>query len=564
MRLAGLPGAALVFLCLAAACGGGRPPGTAPPAGPEGGAAAETWFTDVTAEAGVTFVHDSGATPRRYLPETMGSGAAVFDADGDGWNDLFLVASGPVAPGARPPSPGALYRNLGGGRFEDVTAGSGLDEAFLGMGAAVGDVDNDGDDDLFVSGIGGDRLFVNRGDGRFREEGAERGLLHPGFGTSAAFLDYDRDGWLDLFVGRYVTWSPETDQACSPDGEHRSYCTPEVYSGAASVLYRNQGGGRFEDVTRPAGLDLPGKTLGVVPLDYDRDGWPDLAVANDTARNFLFENCRDGTFREVGEEAGMAFSESGAPRGGMGIDAADLDGDGLSDLVVGNFSQEMSALFQARAPGVYRDTAAQVGIGLPTLLTLAFGTLAADFDGDGWPDILLANGHIEPEIQRFQPLTSYAQPLQLFRNLGGGRGFELVPEPEGSALAGPWVARGLAAADLDGDGDLDLLLTQNGASARLLRNDRASGSWLRLALRGRRSNPNAYGAAITAVRGERVLQRTLVSGRSYLSASEPLLTLGLGDLPHLDRLEIRWPSGQRQTLQNPPLNRLLTLQEPSG
>ena len=555
--------APLVLLLLLAAC---RPPpdGDGPPPPPPAGGGLPV-FVDVTDEAGITFVHQNGASARRYLPETMGSGVAFFDFDGDERPDLYFVNSVPVEPSGEPLASGALYRNRGDGTFEDVTAAAGLDEPFFGMGAAVGDVDNDGDLDLFVSGVGGDRFFRNGGDGTFADATAEAGLGGSGFGSSAAFLDYDRDGRLDLFVGRYVTWSREADVACSPDGEHRSYCTPEIYPGQSNRLYRNLGGGRFEDVTRAAGLERPeGKTLGVVPLDQDGDGWPDLAVANDTVRNFLFVNRGPGedgrvAFREEGVELGMAFSVSGATRGAMGVDAGDLDGDGREDLVIGNFSQEMSAVYRASTHGLFVDEAARLGIGLPTLMPLAFGTLVADLDGDGWLDATFANGHIEPEIERFQSLQTYAQAALVFRNRGGG-GFEPVTA-EAGPLAGSWVGRGLAAADYDGDGDLDLVLTQNGRRARLWRNDGPRRAFIRLRPEGTASNRTGYGAVVTAVAGERRIRRRLVSGRSYLSASEPVVTIGLGDLERLDAVEILWPSGIRQTLPDPELGRLHVVRE---
>jgi len=556
---------AAMLAAAGAACGPAEPE---PPGDPTAAAPQAPAFTDVTESAGIRFVHDNGASPRRYLPETMGSGVAFFDYDGDDRPDLYFVNSLAVGATPAPGTPtGALYRNRGDGTFEEVTRAAGLAEPLLGMGVAAGDFDNDGWTDLFVTGVGGDRLYRNRGDGGFEEVGAALGLTDRGFGSSAAFLDFDRDGWLDLFAGRYVAWSPQTDVACSPDGEHRTYCTPEVYPAVASRLYRNLRGRRFEDVTAAAGLAAhPGKALGVVPLDHDGDGWPDLAVANDTAPDFLFLNQRDGTFRESGLETGMAVSESGAPRGGMGIDAGDLTGDGRDELIVGNFSQEMAGLYRASARGVYADVAAQAGIGLPTLMTLAFGTLVFDHDGDGALDVVFANGHIEPEIARFHRIQSYLQPLQLFHNRDRGERFEEAPRPagDGPSWAGPWVARGLAAADYDGDGDLDLALTQNGGAARLLRNDSPPGRWLRVALAGRTSNRSGYGAVVTAVAGERRIVRRLVSGRSYLSASEPVVTLGLGDAERIDRLEVQWPSGAVQGVEDPPLGRLLRLEEPPG
>ncbi len=545
---------------LAAACGGpergGEPAAVAP-------AASAVGFRDVSAAAGLDFVHFNGASPRRYLPETMGSGVAVLDYDGDGWPDLFLVNGAGFGAGAPPGPGGALYRNLGEGRFAVVAEAAGAGVALAGMGAAVGDLDRDGDADLFVSGVGGDRLFVNAGDGSFDEESGARGLGARGFGSSAAFLDADGDGWLDLFAGRYVEWSPEEDVACRPDGVHASYCTPEVYRAAASRFYRNLGEGRFADASATSGIGaLAGKTLGVVPLDHDRDGSMDLAVANDTEPNFLFVNQRDGTFAERGLEAGMALSASGATRGGMGIDAGDLAGQGLTDLVVGNFAQEMAALYRAAPNGLYADQGAESGIGVPSLMTLAFGTLIVDLDLDGWLDVVLANGHIEPGVARFQPSQSYAQPLQLFRRLPDRWQFELVA---GEALAVPRVARGLAELDFDRDGDPDLALTQNGRPAVLLANQaaEAGASWLRLTLVGARSNRDGYGTLIEATLAGRRLTRTLVSGRSYLSASEAAVGFGLGTAERAEAVEVRWPSGARQRFLDLPARRHLRVFEPS-
>jgi len=552
--------AVLLVLALGVACRQGE----APPPPPSPAAAPAPPFTDVTAAAGIDFVHENGATERRYLPETLGAGAAFADFDGDGWPDLYLVNGLAVDQlGAPPPDAptGVLYHNRGDGTFEDVTAASGLATPFLGMGVAVGDVDGDRALDLYVTAVGGDHLFRNRGDGTFEEVSHSWGVPDAGFGSSAAFLDYERDGRLDLVAGRYVVWSSAADQRCSPDGVHRVYCTPEVYEAEPNRLLANVGGRRFADVTTAAGLGNPaGKTLGLVPLDQDGDGWPDLAVANDTSPNQLWLNQRDGTFREVGMAAGMAVAESGSPRGGMGVDAGDLDGDGCTDLVIGNFSLEMAAVYRATEGGVFVDEAARNGVGFPSLLTLAFGTLLLDQDGDGRLDILLANGHLEPRIAQFRSSQTYPQPLQLFRNQAPS-GFVEVPA---GSWSGPWVGRSLAAADYDRDGDLDVLLTQNGGPARLLRNESPPASWLRLRLVSRRSPTPPYGAEVIAVAGGRRIHRNLVSGRSYLSASEPVLTLGLGDLRRIERLEIRWPSGAAQTLIDVGVDREMVVEEPPG
>jgi hypothetical protein len=375
-------------------------------------------------------------------------------------------------------------------------------------------------------------------------------------------VDYDRDGYLDLFVGRYVKWSPETDISCNLDGTHRIYCTPENYQGQSNRLYRNMAGRSFQDVTHLSGVFHPeGKTLGVAVFDVNRDGWPDLVAANDTVRNFLFINNKNGTFTESGVMAGLAYSESGATRGGMGIDTGDVDGDGFADVVIGNFAQEMSAFYRGSEKGYFVDEAAQSGIGIPTLMTLKFGSLLVDFDNDGRLDMVFANGHIEPQITKYHESQSYAQPLQLFRNEGDGR-FRLLQPEKGGSLGTPLVGRGLAAADIDGDGDLDLAVTQNGRNAVLLRNNAAPGSWIRIRLVGRKSNRTGYGSVVRAVAGNKSWIRALNSGRSYLSACEPVLTIGFGDIQRLDQIEISWPSGARQVISNPSLNRLLVVEEP--
>ncbi len=523
-----------------------------PPRPPASTSAPPAAFDNITARSGLDFRHQNGASERRLLPETMGGGVAVLDHDGDGWSDLAFADSGDLERGGAV----VLVRNLGGGRFAPPGPRLPTPDLYV-LGLAVGDFDNDGDADLAATGVGRQRLFENRGDGSFAELPASHFPVTGGFGSSAAFFDANGDGGLDLVIGRYVRWSPARDVACKPDGVRRAYCTPEVYPGDTNLFFSNQGGGRFVERGAAAGLALAeGKTLGLVAGDLDGDGDVDLAVANDTSRNFLFLNQGRGTFREVAVEAGFAFSESGATRGGMGIDAGDLDGDGRVDLVVGNFAQEMSAFYRALpAPsgeGVqYVDDAAQTGLGLPTLLTLAFGTLVFDYDGDGDLDVAIANGHIEPEIATIRRGQSYAQPVQLFANDGGGH-FSPMDADAASALAIPRVGRGLASGDFDRDGDPDLVLTTSGGPAELFENKAGKTSWLRFEMIAASGSATVYGARARVEMGGKNLERELSAGRSYLSASEVALTVGVRVAARMERLELKWPSGQRRVFLKLP------------
>jgi hypothetical protein len=521
-------------------------------------------FTDVTAAAGIRFTHQSGRAGAKYLPETMGSGAAFFDADGDGWLDLLLV-NGRLwdrKPG-EPMSLPALYRNRRDGSFEDVTRGSGLDVELYGLGAAVADYDNDGRDDVYLTALEGDRLFRNLGGGRFADVTAASGIRNADFGTSAAWLDYDLDGRADLFVANYVRWSREKDVRCSLDGETRSYCTPQVYPGVASKLYRNLGGGKFEDVSRRAGVaDPASKSLGVAVLDADGDGWPDLFVANDTEPNKLYRNRGDGTFADIGLEAGVAFSADGAARGAMGVDAGDFDRSGRMGLVVGNFSDETIALYHNRGGGRFADLAPGSEVGRKSLEALTLGAFFFDYDLDGWLDLLAANGHIEEGIARVEPRFAYRQPPLLFHNLGGGRFAAVDPGPD---LGRPVVARGAVYGDYDRDGDLDVVLTTNHGPARLFLNDGGNRNrWLRVRLVGRRSNRSALGAVVRATSASGSQQAAVHSGSSYCSQSELALTFGLGRDPKVQTLEVRWPSGTVQRFTDLEAGRELTVDEAAG
>jgi enediyne biosynthesis protein E4 len=518
-------------------------------------------FSDITKESGIDFTHFNAATQEKLLPETMGSGVAFFDFDGDGLPDIYLVNGAPLY-GPNPDRPtGRLYRNLGNGSFEDVTAGSGLEESFFGMGVAIGDFDNDGRIDLALTATDHARIYRNLGGGKFADVTREMRLRSPGYGASIAFLDYDRDGYLDLFVSRYVVWSRETDIPCRPDGVHQIYCTPEMYPAISNMLFKNIEGKYFKDVSKESGISrYLGKALGIVVLDYNNNGWPDIAVANDTVRNFLFENQGDGTFREIGEVSGMAYSESGAARGGMGIDAGDLDRDGRVDIVIGNFSQEMVAVFRGMETGYFIDDAAQVGIGIPTLMTLAFGTLVEDFCNDGWLDLLVVNGHIEPEISRLKQYQQFRQPPQLFMNRGDGH-FDTANSENDPFLSGSFVARGLAVADIDLDGDLDLILSQNGDKAVLFRNNSRGNNWLQIQLVGTQSNWMGFGARVEVTTERETFARFLNSGRSYMSACEPVLNYGLGKATTIEKIEVSWPSGIRQVIRGVEINQRIVIQE---
>ncbi|MEP6918919.1 MAG: VCBS repeat-containing protein, partial [Acidobacteriota bacterium] len=415
-------------------------------------------FTDITAAAGVHFTHNSGAFGKKYLPETLGSGAAFLDLDDDGWQDILLVNSKnwPGRTGA--PSYPALYRNNRNGTFTDVTRQAGLAIEMYGMGVAAADYDNDGRQDIYLTGLGPNRLFHNTGAGKFVDVTARAGVGDPGLSTSAAWFDYDRDGRLDLFVANYVQWSVAADAFCSLDGKTKSYCTPESYKGSSGTLYRNKGDGTFEDVTRKSGLyDATTKGLGVALIDYNDDGNVDLFLANDTQPNRLYRNNGNGTFTDVATTAGVAFNDAGVARAGMGVDAADYDGSGRQSLVIGNFSNEMIALYSNEGAGLFIDEAPGSAIGKASLLTLTFSCFFLDYDLDGLLDIFAANGHVADDISAVQPRVKYAEPAHLFRNLGG-RKFEEATPRSGAALLQPVVARGAAYGDFDNDGDLDLLI----------------------------------------------------------------------------------------------------------
>ncbi len=501
---------------------------------------------NVTAAAGIDFHHNSGAFGAKYLPETMGPGCAFLDYDGDGWLDILLV-NGMDWPGHKKQrTTPRLYRNNRNGTFTDVTQKAGLAVEMYGMGVAVGDFNNDGFPDVLITAVGQNRLFKNSGKGYFTDVTEKAGLGgRNGFSTSAAWFDYDRDGHLDLFVCNYVQWSPEHDVFCSVDGKHRSYCTPEAYRGATCWLFHNRGNGTFEEVTAKSGIfDTSSKSLGVALLDFDRDGWMDLVIANDTQPNKLYRNQRDGTFDEIGVRAGIAFSEDGKARAGMGIDVADYDNTGNPGIVVTNFDDEMIALYRTGGPGTFSDVAMKTGIGQASRNSLGFGCAFFDADLDGRLDLIAANGHIDETVRNIRRNVGYAQPPHLFLNMGKN-GFRDVASQIGSDFATPKVARGVACGDFDGDGDVDVLITTNRGPALLYRNDVMNGNKsVRFRLVGTKSNRDGIGARVRVFTPDGTQSQMVKSGSSYLSQSELTLTFGLGRRDVVDRAVIEWPSGR--------------------
>lgn len=522
-------------------------------------------FSDITASAGIDFVHENGAHGLKLLPETMGAGCAFFDYDGDGFDDLFLVngTKWPDQPRAENPATLALYRNDGSGKFRDVTAEAGMDHELYGMGVAVGDVDGDGDADVFVTAVGENRLFANN-DGRFEDITARAGVAGDprAWSTGCGFFDYDNDGDLDLFVCNYVRWSKEIDLANDFQlvGVGRAYGPPTNFEGTHSYLYRNDGGS-FTDVSLSAGIQVRnpatgkpmGKSLAIAPVDYDGDGWIDLIVANDTVQNFTFHNQGDGTFQEVGAAVGLAFDRNGNATGAMGIDTAYYRNDDLLGVAIGNFANEMTSLYVSQdIAGQFADEAIGEGIGPKSRLVLTFGLLFFDADLDGRLDMVQANGHLEEEINQVQVSQHYRQPAQLFWNTGEGRGFELAAEV--GELGKPIVGRGIACSDIDADGDLDLLLTRVGGPPLLLRNDQTlHHHWIAFIPRNR-APATARGAIIEIVVGGNKRKQHLVPTRGYLSHSTGLVTFGLGEEAEIESARIIWPDGESQDLGRPAVD----------
>ena len=529
-------------------------------------------FTDVTAQAGIHFRHNSGAFGKKYLPETMGSGVCVLDYDDDGWQDILFVNSkswpGHPPANSAAKSYSALYHNNQDGTFTDVTREAGLATEMYGLGCSVADYDNDGHDDIYITALDGNHLFRNLGNGKFADVTARAGVRDAGFATGAVWFDYDNDGKLDLFVSHYVEWSIAMDQSCSLDGKNKSYCTPELYKGQSATLFHNKGNGTFEDVTKKAGLyDPSSKSLGIALIDIDNDGWMDLFVANDTQANKLYRNNHDGTFTETALAAGVAYSDAGKKRAGMGADAEDYDRSGRQGLVIGNFTNESISLYHNDDAGLFSDKSVESGIASPSAKSLTFSTFFFDYDLDGLPDIFAVNGHVADDISVVQPTVHYAEPPLLFHNMGKGK-FADVTATMGVSIEQPIVGRGAAYGDFDNDGDLDLVISTNNGPAKLLRNDNGNqNDMLRIRTVGTRSNRDGIGAKITVITSDGVRTTKMVkAGSSYLSQSELPVTFGLGK-PKASKVvsvEILWPSGKKDSARNIQPNQLLTLEEGKG
>ena len=530
------------------------------------GAAPAVAFHDVSRAAGLTFTNINGASPEKHFVETMGSGGLFLDADGDGWLDVFLVDGGSHAdPAVARRARHRLFRNRQDGTFEDVTDRSGIRHREFGMGACAGDYDNDGRVDLYVTSFGPNQLFRNAGGGAFVDVSQDAGVASPLWSTSCAFADVDRDGDLDLFVTNYVDMGKDRNRFCgNMQPKLRAYCHPLNFPGSPNVLYRNDGDGAFTDASGVSGIGgVRGNGLGVAIGDYDADGWPDVFVANDAVPNFLFHNDGKGRFTETALLAGVAVATNGTARAGMGTAFGDYDGDGRLDLVVTNHETEMHSLFRNLGDGLFGEATVESGLGTATLPYVGFGVVFFDYDNDGALDLSIVNGHVIDNVAQFRGGAKHAQQRLLLRNTAGR--FRDVSRQSGPAFAADRVGRGLAAGDVDNDGDLDLLVTNNGGPAELLRNDGGHrGNALLLKLIGTASNRDAIGARVTATAGSRTQVREVVSGSSYLAQNDLRAHFGLGTLTSVEEVEIRWPSGRVEMLRNVAANQVITVREGEG
>jgi hypothetical protein len=572
--LAALCALAVVSGCERRSAAPAPPPRSGPPApgasGDVAGQPAEARFEDATSEAGLGFLHVNGATGQKYILETLGSGVCVFDYDGDARQDVYFVQSGRLpgyAPQGTPRS--ALYRNLGGGRFEDVTAKAGVGgPERYGFGCVAGDVDGDGDRDLYVTYYGPNVLYRNNGDGTFTDVTERSGAANGRWSTAASLADGDGDGDLDLYVAAYVAFDENNNLYC---GENRpgwrTVCHPRNFDPLPDAYYRNRGDGTFEDETSAAGiLDTTGKGLGVVWGDYDGDGDQDLYVANDDTPNFLWRNRGNGTFEEVAGLVGVALSEDGIPQAGMGTDMADYDNDGRLDLFVTNLSEETNELYHNDGNGLFSDRTFVSGLGAPSLLDLGFGTFFFDLDEDGDQDVLVGNGHIIDNIGLYSDTITFEQRAALYRNLGGGR-FDRLAYPEGAPLGRRYVVRGAVPFDFDDDGDLDILMTQNNRPAVLLRHAGApSRHWVTVSLTGAPPNRDAVGAWVELQAGSTRQVRYARTGSSYLSQGDRRLHFGLGSAAAIDAIVVRWPGrrGFTESFAPVPADRFVTLEQGKG
>jgi hypothetical protein len=523
-------------------------------------------FVEAASRSGLEFIHQNGATDQKYLPETMGGGVLVFDYDGDGWQDIFFVNSGSMTdPGIAAASPHHLYRNDRDGTFSRASADR-IATFGYGMGACSADIDNDGLADLFVTGVGANRLYRNAGEGRFDDITASAGVLSAVWSSSCAFGDFDNDGHTDLYVANYLDFSPDNNKYCGEPGAGvRIYCDPNVYNGEPDTLFHNNGDGTFSDISADAGVDrADGKGLGVVIADLDDDGWADIYVANDMTPNFLFRNRGNGTFEELGLLAGVSVGGDGRPLSGMGTDAADLDGDGLAELFVTNMDRETHSLYRNLGGGFFSEVTFESGIGTATLPYVGWGAVFADFDNDTDLDLAIANGAVLDNVAYFRDNTSYPQRNLLLENLGRGRFVDV------SALAGPGfsiekVSRGLAAADLDNDGDVDLVVGNNGQAPDLLWNQSDTpNNAIRIRTVGRVSNRDGIGARLSVSAGGTIQVRTVKAGSSYLGHNDLGVHFGLGRELTADRLEVAWPSGQVDVYEQVDGNQTLTILEGGG
>ncbi len=523
-------------------------------------------FTDVTQQAGITWRHVNGATDEKFLIETMGGGGAFLDYNQDGHLDIFLVQSGCHKFSLKcKGGQNALYRQNPDGSFTDVAKQAGVaDSGIYGMGVAVGDYDNDGFPDIYVTGFPHNVLYHNNGDGTFTDVTAKAGVAASGWSTSAAFFDYNRDGFLDLFVGRYLDWDYEKNVFCGERRPgYRAYCHPDQFKPVSNKLFRNNGNGTFSDVSEASGVGkVEGKALGVVAFDFNRDGWQDLYIANDKVRNLLFRNNGDGTFAEMGLVAEVAYGAQGSSESGMGTDAADFDGDGWPDLFVTNIDSEPNNLFHNNGDETFDDVTVRAGLGSVAMLFSAFGTKFIDFDNDGNMDIVVLNGHVLDNIQLFREGVSFAERPFLLQNIGGK--FQEVGALYGPAFAKTYVGRALAAGDFNNDGAVDMLWVTNGGPPVLLRNDGGNrNSWIGFQLRGTVSNRDAIGAVVTVTAGTRKWVREVVGGSSYCAAHDLRLLFGLGQSEKVDKVEIRWPSGITSHLESPPVRQYIQVAEPA-